>query len=227
MVIKAKKLKESGIPEKGKLYEISSNREISIEEQQNDGSLDQTILKYDLQNGDVGYCAKEYLPDGLEKDGAKRIDITALMVNHVKKCVRWHLYDMKVNLVGKDIVVKLCNQWDAGLTYLQHNVLCELPGYAQTPDLGVITRDYDRKRMEGLRDQYLHICNEIDSNETRETLSKRKRKPEIAKYRAILKASQEILDGKFHAQNGTGTYDIHIRRLSRKKDNAFHIKLQV
>lgn len=227
MTTKTRKLKTSETPEKGKLYEVRSNREIPIEEEQTDGSMDQTILKYDMQNGDVGYCAKEYLPDGLEKNGAKRIDITALMVNNAKKCVRWHLYDMKANLIGKDIVVKLCNQWDAGLTYLQQSILCEFPGYAQTPDLGVITRDYDRKRMEGLRDQYVYICNEIDYNGDAETLSKRKRKPEIAKYRAILKASQEILDGKFHTQNGTDTYDIHIRRLSSKNDNVFHMKLQV
>ncbi|MGN0292681.1 MAG: hypothetical protein ACI4D3_01615 [Lachnospiraceae bacterium] len=142
MAIKAKRLEESNIPGKTELYEIRKSRNIMVEEKQADGSLDQVTLNYDMKSGDIGYYAKEYRPAGVKKEGSKVIDITALMMNAEEKSVRWHLYDIKDTLAGGNTIVKLYNQWNSGLEYLQDSVLIYLQDYLAVPDLGVITREY-------------------------------------------------------------------------------------
>ena len=84
MTIKARRLKECEMPGRTELYEVANSREIVTEEKQSDGSLDQVILKYVVEEGDVGYFAKEYRPHNIQKTGAKVIDITAVMLCHKK-----------------------------------------------------------------------------------------------------------------------------------------------
>lgn len=69
-----------------------------------------------------------------------------------------------------------------------------------SPNLGVITRNYDRSRMERIKEEYQKNCDDIRNNRCGQTLSIRKRRPEIGKYTAVLKASQEILNGEFCAE---------------------------
>lgn len=227
MTIKAEKLKESKIPERRRLYEVSKSRNIQVKEQHDDGSLDQVTLAFSIEDEDIGYFANEYLPDDVNEDGAKRIDITAVMLNQKRKCVRWHLYDIKATLAGEHTVVQLCNQWNAGLWYLQQNVLDLLPEYSKRPDLGVITRCFDQERMKRLRNHYQGLCDKIINFPTNVTLSQRKKRPDIAKYRGTLRAAQSILDRKFQAENGIGTYEIHIKELLREDERTYKIRLPV
>ena len=213
MKIHARKLKDSEIPERTALYELRDSRDIPVEEEQkDDGSLDRVILKYEIEKDDVGYFGKEYRPEKVKKEGAKLIDITAIMLNHMKKYVRWHLYDMKDTLAGDHTVVQLYDQWNAGLGYIQKNILAYMPEYMITPDLGVITRSYDKERMKRLNEQYEKICNEIENGKQEISLSQRKRRIDIPKARAVLEASRAILDEEFRAENGD-TYVIHIKQL--------------
>lgn len=119
------------------------------------------------------------------------------MIDEINKCIRWHLYDMKVSLAGADTVVTLYNQWNMGLKYLQQGILTKKAEYEMSPNLGVITRNYDRSRMERIKEEYQKNCDDIRNNRCGQTLSIRKRRPEIGKYTAVLKASQEILNGEF------------------------------
>lgn len=171
------------------------------------------VLEYCVENGCVGYFANEYRPDNVEKSGAKLIDITAVLMDNSGKCIRWHLYDIKSTLAGGKTVEKIYNQWNSGLQYLQQNILEQMPAYSVIPDLGVITRCYDEERMERLRDDCQKNCDEIDTFRQGMTLAQRKKRAHIAKYRGWLKAAQSILDRKFEAENGTDTYEIHIKRL--------------
>ena len=68
------------------------------------------------------------------------------MLCHKKKCIRWHLYDIKDALAGENTVVKLYDQWNAGLQYLYNNILKTTPEYKMMSDLGVVTRCYDKER---------------------------------------------------------------------------------
>lgn len=213
MQIKAIKLWPSQKPQKTELYEISASRNISVEERQEDGSLDQVILEYRLEAGDTAYFAKEYRPGNINETGAKKVDITAVALNHVKKRARWHLYDMKGSLAGRYNVVQLYNQWNCGLRYLQQNVLDCLPGYSADPDLGVFARSYDEERMKRLRDEFKSRCEEAGKNSDKRTLAQRKKRTEIAKDRAVLTAAQAILDRSFRPEDGSRTYEIHIRKM--------------
>lgn len=214
MAIKAKKMSASEVPERGKLYEVKTSCNILVEEEQQSGSLDHAILTYCIENDEVGYFAKEYLPPDVPKDGAKRIDITAVMMNHAQKNVRWHLYDIKDTLAGEKTIVTLFNQWNSGLQYLQQNVLCHVSEYTYIPDLGVITRCYDEDRMKRLRNKFQGICDEIEKDQQVLTLAQQKKRTDIAKCRGVLKVAQSILDRKFQREIGEDIYEIHIRYLS-------------
>lgn len=227
MTIKAQRLKESEIPEKTRLYQIRNSRDIAVEERQADDSLDQVILEYHIENGDIGFFAKEYRPADVPKTGAKVIDITAVLLDHSEHSARWHLYDIKDSLAGENTVIKLYEQWNLGSQYLQDNILDKISGYTIIPDLGVITREYDEERMERLRDRYKILCNEIETQRTNMTLAQRKRKTGIAKYRGILRAAQAILDKDFRSDNGTDTYEIHIRLLHSEKDRIYKMRFPV
>lgn len=227
MAIRARRLEESEMPGKTELYEIRKSRDIVVEEKQIDGSLDQVTLEYHVRGDDVGYFAKEYRPADVQKMGAKVIDITAVMLNHTKKNIRWYLDDIKDSLAGENTVVKLHDQWNSGLRYLQKNILNQVPGYTETPNLGVITRCYDEKRMKRLRNDYQKVCDEIENDQQGKTLSQRKKRTDIAKYRGILKATQAILDRNFRDESGNNTYKIHIKQLLSENDQIYKMRFHV
>ncbi len=179
-----------------------------------------------MGDGDVGYFAKEYRPANVPKTGAKVIDITAVMLNHTEKCTRWHLYDIKDTLAGEHTVVKLSNQWNAGLQYLQKNILVHMQEYSEKSDIGGITRSYDEERMKSLRDEYQRRCNEIEIHEGSMSLPYRKKRTVIAKERGILRAAKAILDKRFQAENES-IYPIHIRELVEENDQFYSIKFPV
>ena len=227
MTIKARRLKECEMPGRTELYEVANSREIVTEEKQSDGSLDQVILKYVVEEGDVGYFAKEYRPHNIQKTGAKVIDITAVMLCHKKKCIRWHLYDIKDALAGENTVVKLYDQWNAGLQYLYNNILKTTPEYQMMSDLGVVTRCYDKERMERLRNQYKELCEEVENYSQRMTLAQRKKRINISKYRGILMAVEAILDGRFRAESGNNTYEIHIKQMQCETGQIYKAEISV
>lgn len=227
MTIRAQRLKESETPERTKLYEIRDSRDIAVEEKQADDSLDQVILEYRIEDGDLGLFAKEYRPSDVPKTGAKVIDITAVLLDHTEQYARWHLYDIKDNLAGESTVLKLYEQWTFGLRYLQDNILDKISGYTITPDLGVITRKYEEKRMERLRDRYQILCDEIKTPRPNIPLAQRKKRPGIAKYRGILRAAQAILNKNFRSENGIDTYKIHIKQLRRENNQIYKMEFPV
>ena len=226
MTIKAIRLKRQEEPGRTELYEVREPRNIVVKESQKDNSLDRVILEYRIKNSETGYFVKEYRPAEVEKTGAKVIDITAVMLNQERKCIRWHLYDIKDTLAGENTVVKLYEQWNAGLRYLKHIFLANLPEWSVMPDLGVITRCYDEERMKRLRDAYLRAYDDkIKAPQYGMTLPQRKKRTEIAKYRGILTAVQAILDRELQTEEDT--YEIHIRKLSNERDSVYEITFPV
>lgn len=75
-------------------------------------------IKISLEDNEAEYfvsSVSEYRPDGVKKEGSKVIDITAVILSHDEKYIRWHLYDIKRTLAGAATIIKLFNQWNAGL----------------------------------------------------------------------------------------------------------------
>ncbi len=227
MAITAIKLKESDAPHRTELYEVVKSRDITAEEEHTDGSRDQVILVYHINENETGYYAQEYRPADVPKTGAKVIDITAVLLNHAEKCARWHLYDMKGTLAGCGTVTKLYNQWNSALRYLQKNILYQMSDYSVVPNLGVITRCYDEERMIRLRDECQRNCDELENPSKSMTLPQRKKRTEIGKYRAGLRAAQAILDRSFRAEDDADTYEIQIRLLQRESSRVYKIRFPV
>ena len=226
-MIKAVKLKPSQVPEKTQLYEIGYPRHIIVEEKQSDSTLDQVVMEYCTEAGAVRYFGKEYRPSDVEKTGSKVIDITAVMLNHGSKYIRWHLYDIKDTLAGENTIVKLYNQWNSSLHYLDQNILTHAPEYSTTPDLGVITRNYDEERMIRLRDDFQKKCDELTKDRHCKTLTQQKKRLNIAKYRGVLIVAQAILDKQFRTEQGTDTYEIHIRQLLCENGQVYKMRFPV
>ena len=81
--------------------------------------------------------------------------------------------------------------------------------------------------MKRLRDRYQVLCEEIEKNEHGMVLAKRKKRPEIAKYRAVLKAAGAILDESFQVGDGSDTYRIHIRLLCCESGQVYQTRFPV
>lgn len=227
MEIKASRLKKHVECEKRKLYKFVGDNIVPVKENQADGSIDIVLLKYYMQDDEEGYFSKEYIPEGMKKDGAKSLDITAFVINHDKKCIRWILYDMKGKLAGETTTVDICDKWNAGLDYIQTSVLNKLSDYKMESNLGVIAREYDRNRMKRLQEKYEGLCHEIDEKQSELPIAMRKRKTNISKYKAIYRASEMILNGKFLQQNGENTYDIHVKLLRHVTELVYQTELIV
>lgn len=226
--IRAVKYKKTKNVDRTKLYEVMENCNISIKEkQQKDDSVDQVTLEFILKDDEIGYFAHEYRPENVPEDGAKLIDITAAIVSPAKKCIKWHLYDMKGTLAIDYTVKKLYQQWNAGLRHLHQGILEQLPEYTKTPDLGILARNYDEEKMKQIRDVYQQKCDEIENSSQNMTLAQRKDRMNIAKYRGMRKAAQGILDRRFQAENGIDTYDIHIKLLRQENEQLYSMRFPV
>ena len=228
MTIEALRLRDTENPGKTALYEVRKSREIIVEEKQNDGSLDQVILEYCIEDENmIGYFAKEYRPAGVEKSGAKKIDITALVVDHSSACVRWHLYDVKDTLAGGYTIVKLYDQWNAGLDYLHKNVLSHVERYTLEPHLGVITRKYEKERMERLRDEYQKRCDKRNRSQDGMSLSMQKAGMNLPMEKAVLKAATAILNKEFQSEDRSDTYEILLKYLDTEDDRTYKVRIQI
>lgn len=126
MKIQAKELRMGDKPGKTQLYRLAESCCFPVEEYQEDGSVDRVTMSYRIERNESGYFAREYRPTGVEKTGTKVIDITAVMINPMTRYIRWYLYDIKDTLAGGGTVLKLCDQWNAGLKHLTKGIL---PGF--------------------------------------------------------------------------------------------------
>jgi hypothetical protein len=191
--------------------------------------MDRVILIYDLEKNQKGYVGKEYRPHDIPQSGTKVIDITAVIVdNRDERKVSWFLYDMKDTLAGAETVLHLYDQWNSGLKNLQHGILAEMKDYAETGEVGVITRTYDKDKMVHLEEEYRILCDRMVNNRENMTLAGRKKVMDINKCRGVLKAAQTILSQTLYVMESNLTYAIGIRKMVRLDDvNIYEFRFQM
>lgn len=229
MGINAIRLKQNKAPGPTALYELKTDREIEVQEYQtSDQSVDQVILHFRLCEGELGYFSKEYRPQGVEEKGAKKIDITAAVVNQAEQQIKWYLYDIKRTFGGRDVLVHLWNQWNSAWIYLQEHIV-QPSGCQEEPHLGVFTRTFERERIEKDLQDCKNACEGILSkDDTKITLALRKRTTEIARLRQFCMVEQAVLDGKFWvADHPDREYDIDIQYLTLQGENTYQAEYQV
>lgn len=166
-------------------------------------------MHYTVRDGDRCYFSKEYIPDGIPKKGTKKPDITAIMENNTERKVKWYIYDLKDTVINTKTVLKLCNQWHSGIEHIEEQYLNDLDGYSIDSSLGVITRYWNKDKLQELKDGYME---KIDQAGRGGLLTARKNRAKLDEYRQKVKAIQYILDGIFideEVSGGQKSYDIH------------------
>lgn len=147
MHIQGRKLKGGKKPLKGVLNEFSDSRIIIFTEQE---IGDVVEIEYQIEEGDKGYFSEEYRPDTVAREDAKVIDITAFIINEKESICYWWLYDLKKDVGGQDVILHLCQQWQAAYRYLNNSVLSYLSDFSMETrgKIGVITRNFDTSRIQ-------------------------------------------------------------------------------
>lgn len=206
--MKAQELKQGVGYNKSVMYWFDCSRDITVEETQQDNTVDKAILHYMVSGGDKAYFSEEYLPAGMSKEGIKKPDITAILENSVKKRVKWYIYDMKDTVIHSKTAMKLCNQWHSGIEHIESQYLNSLEGYNIESSLGVIYRYWSREMLQKDKESYEEKINLAGRNGL---LTARKSGMKQNEYRQKVKAIQFILDGVFvddKLSDGKGSYVI-------------------
>lgn len=207
--MKAQKLKQGMGYNKTVMYWFDYSRDITVEEKQNDNTLDRAILHYTVRDGDRAYFSKEYVPVGTPKEGTKKPDITAILESSAERKVKWYIYDLKGTVIHANTAVKLCNQWHSGIEHIEGQYLNGLDGYSIESSLGVISRYWSRDMLQKEKDVYVEKINQAGRDGL---LTARKSRTKLNEYRQKVKAVQFILDGIFIDDEVSGrrmSYDIH------------------
>lgn len=196
MHIQGRKLRQGKEPQKGVLNEFTDNRVITFTEPETGDVVD---VEYQLDKNDKGYFSEEYRPDTIAKRDANVIDITACIINEETGMCDWWLYDVKKDVGGQDVIMHLCEQWQAAYRYLNNSVLNYLvdSSIESTGNIGVITRNFDTDRIRAEFGKLDETIKEIERDtEQAVPLAKRKagvRLPDLRLTRDLLK---NILNGK-------------------------------
>lgn len=129
------------------LYAVYRSDTIQFIEKQNDIDEDLVNVQFNLEKGQYGMFANEYRPGFLAN--SKKVDILLFVVDEAKKLSASWILDIKVSVGGKEVIAHLIEQWQAS-----HQHKCTLSnyleGFAETETIGVITRDYQTKRIQAI-----------------------------------------------------------------------------
>ena len=148
MIFKCKKFAGKVLP--NTLYAVYYNDEehtIPFVEKQNGVDEDYVNVRFTLERGQYGIFANEYHPGHVAD--AKKADLLLFVVDEPQKlCSSWIL-DIKVTVGGKDVISHLIEQWQASYKH-KSTFSIYLDGFAETGVIGVITRDYQKDRIEAM-----------------------------------------------------------------------------
>lgn len=135
----------NNVPIKGSLHIVEESRSILFEEK---NTKDRVNINCSLKKGQYGVYSEEYLPETVMGEGHKRADITALVMDEDENIGNLYLADVKSDIGGEDVIFHLCEQWQDGLKYMNHGIICYLnDSFEMHEKLMVITRNFDTERI--------------------------------------------------------------------------------
>lgn len=227
MHIQGRKLKGNKKPQKGVLNEFADSRIITFTEQEIGDVIE---VEYQIGEDEKGYFSEEYRPDTVAREDAKVIDITAFIINEKESKCYWWLYDLKKDVGGQDVILHLCQQWQAAYRYLNNSVLSYLSDASieTRGKIGVITRNFDTDRIQTEFELLNEEIKEMEGDpEQRLILAKRKagvRLPALRVKRDLLKdilnqkvcfrcAGKDmefVFDVKISTERSSGEYYYHL-----------------
>lgn len=215
---------------KSRMYEFDFSTDIMVEEKQADGTIDQTILRYVLNEKEKAYFSEEYLPAGMKKEGIKKPDITAIIENPVNKKLKWFIYDMKDTLKSTKVAMKLCSQWHEGIEHIGKEYLETKAEYQIEDSVGAVTRCLDVKRLQDDVEGYKKKIGNSE-NESKRLLTARKSLQNETGYRERIRCGQNIIDGIFDDYDEDSgekkQYKIHYIELAKESDVLYRAYMDI
>ncbi len=208
MRIQGKKLRERDPIQKNNLYSFAGNKIISFDEE-GSGKVD---IDYRLREEQVGYYCYEYRPTTVPANGAKTIDITAFVIDELQKRVKGCLYEVKKTVGGKDELLDLCEQWNAGIKYWRHSVVTYLDDCTVEEEIGVFADCYDAPRIQSIVAQ---LEQEMSASlEDFPQILRNKMKIERLKSGKALQVLQNFLCHRITYKDGSNEEELPIRVVS-------------
>jgi len=132
-------------PQKTVLNEILDNKKVTFSEKE---TGDIVYIDFSIKENQYAMYAEEYISDTITVSGHKKADITAFILDEEAESGKYYLADVKSDVGGKDVIFHLCEQWQDGLKYLNHTVICYLSEHFNIEEhLMVITRNFDIERI--------------------------------------------------------------------------------
>lgn len=199
---------------KSTMYEFDFSVDILMVQNQNDGTVDYTILHYIVGEGEKAYFSEEYLPTGVKKEGTKKPDITAIVENSINKEIKWYIYDMKDTVIKADTAAKLCGQWHSGIAHITKEYLQQMPEYNIRDSIGVITRYWNKDKLREEIEMYKEKINNKN-----QLLTARKSLAKVNQYKEKIRSAQNIINEFFEDfEDSTGikkVYKINFVDLTR------------
>ena len=227
MNIQGRKLKSEREPQKGVLNEFSASRTITLREQKVGDVVD---IEYQLEKNEKGYFSEEYRPDTIAKEGAKVIDITAFIINKKEGVCDWWLYDIKKDVGGQEVILHLCDQWQAAYQYLNNSVLSYLSDIPieTRGNIGVITRNFDTSRIQTEFEKLDKVIQEREGDSKQTViLGKRKAGVKLPVLRATRDLLKNILNKKVcfrcAGKDMEFVFDVKISMERDKKEYYYHL----
>jgi len=142
--IKGLKWKENS-PQKGILNLVRESKRIEFKEKE---TKDIVLINIEISENEYALYSEEYLPATLTPSGHKKADITVVLLNESKNKGVFYLGDVKSDIGGKDVIIHLCEQWNAGIEYLNNSIIAYLDEELNMEEhLVVITRNFDISRI--------------------------------------------------------------------------------
>lgn len=188
------------------MYEIESSKDVLVVEKQPNKTEDQVLLNFQLNQGEKAYFGKEYVPYGKKAKKTKKPDITAIVENSANKKTKWFIYDIKDTVINAETAVKLCDQWHSGIEHISAEYLRDLEQYHIGDSLGVITRYWDKEKL----NEKITECEEKINNKN-PLMTARKSLQKVPEYKNRIKAMQYIINGLFEdCDETTGNRKIYV-----------------
>lgn len=211
---------------KSAMYEFDFNTDILVVQNHDNGTTDQLLLQYELEEGENAYFSEEYLPVGMKKDGVKKPDITAMIESTAKKKLKWFIYDMKATVINAEVAMKLCAQWHQGIEHITQEYLNTKSEYEMMESVGVVTRYWSEEKLQ----EEINECRE-KLNSQNGLLTGRKVLQNANKYRERMKAAKCIID-KVYCDDDELTgkrkdYEIHYVILNKVPPSSFIAKMKI
>lgn len=207
------------------MYEFDFAVDILVVENHDNGTTDQVLLQYELDEEDRGFFSEEYLPSGMRKEGKKKPDITAMIENPAKSKLQWFIYDMKATVIDTKVAMKLCGQWHQGIEHITEYLNAKT-GYEITESVGVITRYWSEEKLQEEINKYQEKLNPSNT-----LLTARKALPKASEYRERIKAAKCMIDKvycDYDELTGKQTdYEIHYVLLNRVDSALFTAKMKI